>query len=486
MRREGGNALWGEQDGSHSEVLSQPGRPARTPRTTVMGPSLWRTSLHAKSAPGSSSAHPVDQDAMQCVQPKRSTGKNGKKTSFDRKDEPRQESDSEKESQDDDQDDERSQGGDSDDANDVKRKNDSNKTRWPWQKKKNKNAKVEGTRFIKVNTGMGRTELVQCIDEKDKCQRACVDQFTTDTSIRRCIKKVDAFFDGEKGGSSGLGSLIPQTNAPVAGCCFPGNATVHERRKGSTQMRDVQLGDEILTRSGRYSRLLALLHDSSEADALYLCIRHDRGSLKISPLHLLYHQRRREEDQCADNKEAPSDGEEAAAAWSWAPAQDVRVGDRLDDGVGCELVVHSIEWLRDLGAFAPLTSDGALLVNGALCSCYSPPGAGWLTHSICHRVMLPLRVFEEFRAGVENWSRWDKSSNTPPALSLEPLWLLPTGSDRSLHPYASGLLQMVTVLDKFLLPLGLTSAPLAKTVAIPEAASRKIQSSDALVIPSQP
>merc|ERR1711970_1436855 len=44
------------------------------------------------------------------------------------------------------------------------------------------------------------------------------------------------------------------------GICFPGAALVQERRRGIIQMRNVEIGDELVAAAGATSRVVALLH----------------------------------------------------------------------------------------------------------------------------------------------------------------------------------------------------------------------------------
>lgn len=200
-------------------------------------------------------------------------------------------------------------------------------------------------------------------------------------------------------------------------------------------MGDIRVGSEILAQGGRYSRVVALLHENKEVETRYLHLRHSCGALIISPQHLLRLGVRRRDGSGNED-----------VVWSWAPAQEVRVGDCLLDGHGSELSVYGVETVDRTGAYAPLTLDGSVIVNGALCSCYAPPGDGrLLTHSVCHSAMLPLRLFEELRVALEQWSQ--PSGSEKPLLTMEPLWLLPSASDISMHPYAGGLLEVITQVD---------------------------------------
>merc|ERR1719387_3264269 len=105
-----------------------------------------------------------------------------------------------------------------------------------------------------------------------------------------------------------------------------------------------------------------MLHSKACTTEMYLkisCRCEDSSSrcLTISPEHLM---RVRQGSGLAES------------SWDWMPAQNVRPDDWLEDERGEAVVVQSVSRACCVGAFAPLTVSGHLLVNGLLCSCYAP------------------------------------------------------------------------------------------------------------------
>jgi len=240
--------------------------------------------------------------------------------------------------------------------------------------------------------------------------------------------------------------------------CFPSTSTVRESHRGVIRISEVKVGDELVVANGAASRVVALLHNSANAVVLYLRISYGGGELKISPQHLLRVRRQPQKPRVSapsvngvdGNPEVDSTRADASTswpvvpAWQWLPAQNVRAGDELEDCSGSPCMVLETSRVCLTGAYAPLTVDGCLLVDGVLCSCYAPPAAWAVPHSACHATMLPLRVVDTLRATVESWSR-PADGMKDPLMTLEVLWLLPRCNDPTVHPYASGLLRCTSV-----------------------------------------
>merc|ERR1719498_2263930 len=127
------------------------------------------------------------------------------------------------------------------------------------------------------------------------------------------------------------------------------------------------------------------------------------------------------------------------AKWDWIAAQDVREGYVVEDANGNAATVEAVRRVCGVGAFAPLTASGQLIVDGVVCSCFAPPAEMAVPHSACHAAMLPLRLLDSTKSTVEHWTRFNGSKD--PLLTVEALWLLPSMKDESIHPWASGLLR---------------------------------------------
>jgi hypothetical protein len=195
---------------------------------------------------------------------------------------------------------------------------------------------------------------------------------------------------------------------------------------------------------------VALLHSRACGCVLYLRIRVESGKeLHVSPQHLI---RARRQQVWAPGELSPSNEpvgdtvplgyENVEASPRWLAAQDIRPGDELEDASSNPMVVCEIARACRQGAFAPLTANGTLLVDGFLCSCYAPPPAWAIPHELCHSAMMPLRALDNLRSVVEDWSRDDDTK--VPLLTAEAIWVLPQVGDPTIHPWASGLLRCVS------------------------------------------
>lgn len=221
-----------------------------------------------------------------------------------------------------------------------------------------------------------------------------------------------------------------------AGKCFPQEARVIERRRGSISIGAVQVGDELASARGFFSPVVALLHANHTDTASYVRLRCDSGlQLHISPEHLV---RARQKVPCGGR--ASGDAGQGAR-WAWLAAQDVLPGSELEDACGAPALVVEVLRASLRGIFAPLTRSGTLVVDGVLCSCYAPPAAWAVSHEACHVAMAPLRLLAGLREAVEWCTEEEGGQDQGPVLTAEVVWLLPRyGSDVSVHPWASGLL----------------------------------------------
>lgn len=139
-------------------------------------------------------------------------------------------------------------------------------------------------------------------------------------------------------------------DTPIGGgsfsACFSEVSTVEVLGKGSVAMRDLSVGDHILT-GNSYQPVYAFAHLDRRSKAEFLRIETDATSsaLEITKNHLLY-----------------VDG----AAAGPVRAGSVKVGDVLSGGAQ----VTKIDTVQRMGVYAPLTPDGVLLVNGIKASSY--------------------------------------------------------------------------------------------------------------------
>lgn len=237
------------------------------------------------------------------------------------------------------------------------------------------------------------------------------------------------------------------------GMCFPSLSMVHERSRGPIRVADVKIDDELADDNGTWTRVIALLHKDALVAEVYLQIQYKsasgaEGTLAISPAHLVRVRRKfplSSAGKNSDDNGAKSDVYE----WAWLASQDVRCSDELQNEHGEMVTVVAVTRTCLVGAFAPLTTSGHLIVDGIVCSCYAPPWS--LSHETCNASMLPVRLLDSARQAVEYMTNFKDSRG--PMFTVDALWLLPVMPDKSLHPWASGLLRTAVVAESVMLGL---------------------------------
>mmetsp|Transcript_26182 Transcript_26182/g.48830 ORF Transcript_26182/g.48830 Transcript_26182/m.48830 type:complete len:182 (+) Transcript_26182:226-771(+) len=150
------------------------------------------------------------------------------------------------------------------------------------------------------------------------------------------------------GGSGGVGGESG-TNPDSSGSCFWEGATVDVLHKGEVTMKDLNVGDHILSSNGNYEPVYAFAHQDKTSSAKYIEIHSLGGSspLKVSEDHLVL------------------------VNGHYIPAKDIQVGSLLNDASGSTVTVRKVKTGVDAkGLYAPLTPSGTLLVNGIQASSY--------------------------------------------------------------------------------------------------------------------
>jgi trypsin len=129
--------------------------------------------------------------------------------------------------------------------------------------------------------------------------------------------------------------------------CFSGDATIHVRDNGMTNMKNLQIGDYVLVdTTSRYEQVYNFGHLNAYDYGDYIQL-HPMG-LQVSANHLVFRK----------------NGRKATA--EAVPASMIQVGDLLLGGV----VVTNISYVTARGMYAPLTASGRIAVNGIVCSTY--------------------------------------------------------------------------------------------------------------------
>ena len=165
--------------------------------------------------------------------------------------------------------------------------------------------------------------------------------------------------------------------------CFPAEATIQKKNSKTTFLRNLRIGDEILTVNGEgrktYTKVLAFLDYQPHSSLAYLRIQFTNGqSFTVSKHHLVFKQ----------------ENENSKVA---VFAEEISVGDNLfklsdRDKTLQPVKVTSIKETLRHGAFAPLTDQGTLLIDGVLTSCY----AEIRSHRLAHLALTPLRLWKSW------------------------------------------------------------------------------------------
>jgi hypothetical protein len=162
---------------------------------------------------------------------------------------------------------------------------------------------------------------------------------------------------GGGGGSGGSG-------------CFSEFSTVHvDHVPEPVAMKDLQVGDRVLTASGRYEQVYAFGHFKKDVMSDFLEIETELGKLDVTAEHLVFLSGQRDPVR----------------------ADQVTVGTKLQ-GVEGAVTVTQIKHVRKSGLYAPLTESGTLVADGVYASCYIwTIDAPISQHMLAHATLTPFR-----------------------------------------------------------------------------------------------
>eukprot|EP00545_Synedropsis_sp_CCMP1620_P006963 CAMPEP_0119015952 /NCGR_PEP_ID=MMETSP1176-20130426/11738_1 /TAXON_ID=265551 /ORGANISM="Synedropsis recta cf, Strain CCMP1620" /LENGTH=695 /DNA_ID=CAMNT_0006969277 /DNA_START=33 /DNA_END=2120 /DNA_ORIENTATION=+ len=127
--------------------------------------------------------------------------------------------------------------------------------------------------------------------------------------------------------------------------CFPGDAIVDVEGQGKVSMKDIRLGDKVLT-DNTYETVYSFGHRNEAATAEFVKLVTAATSLDLSKDHLVY------------------------VNGAAVPASIVKVGDSLQLADGSLSPVRSIKTSIKKGVYAPFTASGAIVVNGVKASTF--------------------------------------------------------------------------------------------------------------------
>ncbi|XP_056156969.1 indian hedgehog B protein isoform X1 [Lampris incognitus] len=187
--------------------------------------------------------------------------------------------------------------------------------------------------------------------------------------------------------------------AAKTGGCFPGGAFVTLKNGTRKSIRDLQLGEQVLASSGSdgggelvYSQVLAFLDRDPSSWKLFYTIRTVAGaSLSLTAAHLLFVS----EGSCSEGAVPTLGTMRTVYASDTKPGQCVLVtegkaGQRHGEGRLSRVTQVSVR--GDRGAYAPLTHQGTVVVDGVVASCYAAVNQ----HALAHWAFSPLRLMHRW------------------------------------------------------------------------------------------
>ena len=192
-------------------------------------------------------------------------------------------------------------------------------------------------------------------------------------------------------------------------------------------MKDLSLGDLVLVGPNKYEPIYSFAHYHNTTEALFLRLHTNKGGrpLEITPDHMIQ-----------------MDG------GRFVPASSLKVGDRVQFvGVGGEMATASVTQVRQtksLGAYAPFTPSGTIVVDGVVASNYIaiqensmdiptvfgklalPVTFQWLAHAsqaphrmwcislnLCHQETYNEDGMSKWLAGPARLLEWEKDLGEP-------------------------------------------------------------------------
>lgn len=180
----------------------------------------------------------------------------------------------------------------------------------------------------------------------------------------------------------------PPNPNPDPGPCMSGHSTLQVKRKGIVRMDALEVGDEVLSAGGTFSKVYTFSHKDESKEVTYLQIltesMAEKHPLEITEKHMLFVNDR--------------NGSKTRLAF----AQDVKVGDLLASTSNADRPfsrVVSIQAIQRQGLYTPMTASGTIVVNGVLVSCYTALGfldavlSKPMIERLSHGAMVPYRLF---------------------------------------------------------------------------------------------
>jgi Hint module len=172
----------------------------------------------------------------------------------------------------------------------------------------------------------------------------------------------------------------PTEDQQPAGGCFSATDTVQVLNRGETAMKDLQVGDKVLTGTGAYEPVYSFGHYHEKQVSSFVQVETNKGdSLTLTPDHLIF-----------------ANGDKSNSI----RADKVQVGDQLSSGT-----IKKVSTVSKQGLYMPLTPSGKILVNNVEASTYTsmadfapiqqhPLLNFWLTEQyLVHLWLAPYRMY---------------------------------------------------------------------------------------------
>jgi len=205
----------------------------------------------------------------------------------------------------------------------------------------------------------------------------------------RCSQSLGAVTDCDTAGGNfncPEGSDPPPTNEfppTTDSSCLSPDAIVIAEGKGRVSIKDVAIGDKVMTASGNYKTIFTISHSHPDKLTNFLRIHtnmKDENPIELTPLHMLF-----------------LEGERYPVA-----AKNVKIGDFVQTLSGPREITD-ITVTTKKGFYNPVTTDGTILVDGIIVSTYTSLNGGshlelagikWISmQSLLDMTIIPYRVF---------------------------------------------------------------------------------------------
>lgn len=168
-------------------------------------------------------------------------------------------------------------------------------------------------------------------------------------------------------------SISESSAANNIGGCFSSDSSVLTETRGHVQMKDLQIGDRVLSKTVDgdpiFSEVYMFLDKKVNKPAIFIQIEtEDHQLLKITDKHLIY------ASNTNDTK-------------NYVPvfAESIQVGHYVfvNDGEKEFLSsrVLSLKKVTSYGVYAPLTTEGSVVVDGVVTSCYGVINNEFIAHA---------------------------------------------------------------------------------------------------------